>query len=111
MFLLHGFDFFVYQSKARSAFPEEAHYFSPSERDFSSSLLSLEAAFEMDDKILDSVGDLELADQAGAATSNLYVGGNMTRDEGEMAFYGKKAQLKVRVLHGPAPENLETDEE
>jgi hypothetical protein len=65
----------------------------------------------MDDKILDSVGDLELADQAGAATSNLYVGGNMTRDEGEMAFYGKKAQLKVRVLHGPAPENLETDEE
>jgi hypothetical protein len=57
----------------------------------------------MDDKILDSVGDLELANQAGAAPSNLYVGETMTRDEGEMAFYGKKAQLKVRVLHDPAP--------
>jgi choline transport protein len=65
----------------------------------------------MDDKVLGSVGDLELADQARGATPNSDVGGNMTRDEGEMAFYGKKSQLKVRVLHGPAPENLETDEE
>jgi len=55
----------------------------------------------MDDKVLGSVGDLELADQARGAIPNSDVGGNMTRDEGEMAFYGKKAQLKVRVLNGP----------
>ena len=57
----------------------------------------------MDDKVLGSVGDLELADQAGGGTPTSDGGGNMTRDEGEMAFYGKKAQLKVRVLNSPAP--------
>ena len=29
------------------------------------------------------------------------VEGNMTRDEGEMAYFGKKQQLKVRVLNSP----------
>jgi len=52
----------------------------------------------MDDKVLGSIGDVELAHHVGGAILNSDVGGNMTRDEGEMAFYGKKAQLKVRVL-------------
>jgi choline transport protein len=59
----------------------------------------------MDDKILGSVGDLELTDQARDASPISDVGGdvsNMTRDEKDMAFYGKKEQLKVRVLNGPA---------
>jgi len=56
----------------------------------------------MDDKTIISVGDLELADQAGGAILSSDVGGNMTRDEREMAFYGKKGQLKVRVLNGLA---------
>lgn len=58
----------------------------------------------MDDKVLSSVGDLELADQAGDATPIPGVGGNvsdMTRDERDMAFYGKKGQLKVRALNVP----------
>ena len=57
----------------------------------------------MDDKTLGSVGDLELADQAAGASPISEGGGdmsNMTRDEREMAFYGKKEQLKVRVLNG-----------
>ena len=59
----------------------------------------------MDDKVLDSIGDVEFADQARDAILSPDVGGgNMTRDEGEMAFYGKKAQLKVRVLSGLAAE-------
>ena len=56
----------------------------------------------MDDKAVGSVGDLELADQAEGAILNSDGGGNMTRDEGEMAFYGKKAQLKVREPNSPA---------
>jgi hypothetical protein len=56
----------------------------------------------MDDKTLGSAGDLELADQTGGASPIADVGGedtsNMTRDERDMAFYGKKEQLKVRVL-------------
>jgi hypothetical protein len=67
---------------------------------FSLATKSWKAISEMDDKVLSSVGDLELADQGGGAIPNSDVGGNMTRDEGEMAFYGKKAQLKVRVLNG-----------
>jgi hypothetical protein len=63
---------------------------------------SLKTILEMDDKVLGSVGDVELADQTGGEILNSDVGGNMTRDEGEMAFYGKKAQLKVRVLNSPA---------
>jgi choline transport protein len=55
----------------------------------------------MDDKVLGSVGDLELADQVRGAILNSDVGGT-TRDEGEMAFYGKTGQLKVRVRRGPA---------
>lgn len=59
----------------------------------------------MDDKVLDSIGNVELADQAiGAILSPDVGGGNMTRDEGEMAFHGKKAQFKVRVLSGLAAE-------
>jgi threonyl-tRNA synthetase len=60
---------------------------------------SLKTILKMDDKAL---GDVEIADHAGGAILDSDVGGNMTRDEGEMAFYGKKAQLKVRVLNGPA---------
>ena len=46
-----------------------------------------------------SVGDLELTDQVAGASPIADVGGHMTRDEGEMAFYGKKQQLKVRVVN------------
>jgi choline transport protein len=59
----------------------------------------------MDDKALGSVRDLELADLAQGASPVSDVEGvmsNMTRDEREMAFYGKKGQLQVRVLNGPA---------
>jgi len=58
------------------------------------------------DKTPGFVEDLELADQAGGATSNLNVRGNMTRDERDMAFYGKKEQLKVREMPGPKVWNL-----
>ncbi len=60
----------------------------------------------MDDKVLDSVGNMELADQAGGAIPTSDAGRNMTRDEGEMAFYGKKQQLKVRLLNGSATANV-----
>jgi hypothetical protein len=56
----------------------------------------------MDEKIPSSVGDLEVADQTGSSTLNTYGGRNMTRDEGEMAYFGKKAQLKVCILDGLA---------
>lgn len=49
-----------------------------------------------------SVGDFELADVAGGGDSNDDERRNMTRDEGEMALYGKKAQLKVCALVGLA---------
>jgi choline transport protein len=53
----------------------------------------------MDDKMLvGSVGDLELTDQVAGATPSADGGGHMTRDEGEMAYFGKKQQLKVRAL-------------
>jgi choline transport protein len=65
----------------------------------------------MDDKVLSSVGDLELADQPGGASPIQGVGEEMTRDEREMKFYGKKSQLKVRIPNDPAPECVETDEE
>jgi choline transport protein len=56
----------------------------------------------MDDKMLvGSVGDLELSDQAAGASPNADGGGHMTRDEGEMAYFGKKQQLKVRTLNSP----------
>jgi choline transport protein len=56
----------------------------------------------MDDKMLvGSVGDLELSDQVAGATPNADGGGHMTRDEGEMAYFGKKQQLKVCVLNSP----------
>jgi hypothetical protein len=62
----------------------------------------IETIFAMDDKIpVGSVGDLELTDQVAGASPNAGSGGHMTRDEGEMAFYGKKQQLKVRVLDSP----------
>ena len=53
----------------------------------------------MDDKILASATDLELADRArgGIAKHSDLGGGNMTRDDGEMAFYGQRSQLKVRA--------------
>ena len=51
----------------------------------------------MDDKALGSVGDLELGDQPGGAVMISDFGGNMTRDDGDMAFYGKKPQLKVHI--------------
>lgn len=81
------------------AFVDEAPHFSPIEHIFSSSPLLkwLKTTFEMDDKTLGFVGDLELADQAGG-TGPISDMSNMTRDEREMAFYGKKEQLKVRVL-------------
>jgi choline transport protein len=63
---------------------------------------SLKTILEMDDKVLDTVGDVELADQAGGPISNSDIRGNMTRDEGEMAYFGKKAQFKVRILNNPA---------
>ncbi|PMD31943.1 amino acid transporter-like protein [Hyaloscypha variabilis F] len=50
----------------------------------------------MDDKqALGSVGDLEVVDRVGGGSPISNPGG-MTRDEGEMAFYGKKPQLKRR---------------
>jgi choline transport protein len=55
----------------------------------------------MDEKTLGSIGDLELSDQAGGASSIPDVRrdvSSMTRDERDMAFYGKKEQLKVRGL-------------
>jgi hypothetical protein len=63
----------------------------------------------MDDKVLGSIGDLELADQTGDASPISDAGGdvsNMTRDERDMAFYGKKEQLKVRAPNGPAGSNV-----
>jgi hypothetical protein len=55
----------------------------------------------MDDKqALGSVGALELADKVDGGSPISSAGGNMTRDEGEMAFYGKKAQLKVHLFGG-----------
>ena len=59
----------------------------------------------MDDKKSGSVGDFELADQAGGGVFDTNDRRDMTRDEGEMAFYGKKAQLKVRVLETLATAN------
>jgi hypothetical protein len=54
----------------------------------------------MDDKqALGSVGDLEVVDRVGGGSPISNPGG-MTRDEGEMAFYGKKPQLKVHTHHG-----------
>jgi hypothetical protein len=53
---------------------------------FSAKLTSL--AVDMDDKVLSSVDDVEFAGPTRA-------GANMNRDDGEMAFYGKKPQLKV----------------
>jgi hypothetical protein len=61
----------------------------------------VEEILEMDDKGLSSVGDLELSDKAGNAVLNSDVGDDMTRDEREMTFYGKKPQLKVRILNRP----------
>ena len=55
----------------------------------------------MDNKTLGTVEDVGLADQAGGAILNLRCGGNMTRDEKEMEFYGRKAELKVHVLEVP----------
>lgn len=51
----------------------------------------------MDSKVLESAGDVELADPTGGGTPSSDDRGSTTRDEGEMAYYGKKPQLKVHA--------------
>jgi hypothetical protein len=88
----------LYQSKAG-----EAHHLLSIEKNFDFCLDKvIGTIFAMDDKVpVGSIGDLELSDQVAGASPNADGGGHMTRDEGEMAFYGKKQQLKVRVLDSP----------
>lgn len=50
---------------------------------------------------MDSVGDLELTEH-GKENAIPEFGENLTSDEREMAFYGKKAQLKVRGQISPS---------
>ena len=49
----------------------------------------------MDDKVPKSGGDIELANQNGGGTPGSDDRGSTTRDQGEMAYFGKKQQLKV----------------
>jgi hypothetical protein len=43
---------------------------------------------------------LKLADKVNGESPISSARGNITRDEGEMAFYRKKAQLKVHLFRG-----------
>ena len=55
----------------------------------------------MDDKALDSLGVVEISDQN--ETPNSDGKGNTSRDDAEMAYYGKRQQLKV---HQPDEQSL-----
>lgn len=51
--------------------------------------------WDMDDKALDSLGVVELSDQNGGIPTSDGKG-NTSRDDAEMAYYGKRQQLKVQ---------------
>jgi hypothetical protein len=65
----------------------------------------------MDDKAPDSLGVVELSDQSGGPQS-AEGKGNTSTDDAEMAYYGKRQQLKVRTWNGLAIEkcHFKTDE-
>lgn len=58
----------------------------------------------MDDKAENSLGVVELSEQNGSTPSSDDKG-NTNRDEEEMAYYGKRQQLKVGALKSLAIEN------